>query len=393
MNVLLVDPEHRLPPDLGSFLGAAGWAVDMSADYAGAVSPDSPPDAVIVQEPQRGGGPAALQAFRNLVRTAASHQTATLVLSPDPCQPDDEECLYVDVAAAGVSKEEIRGRLWSILRYHRLVRGMDRELRNMRRLSERLNRDFTEWDQEMRLAGRLQRDFLPRLEGPIGPVRFATLFRPASWVSGDIFDIYRVDEDHVAFYVADAVGHGVAASLLTMFIKKAVASKRISGDTYQVLTPEQTMQGLNEALAGQQLPNCQFVTACYCLFNLRTMELQCCRGGHPYPYHIERDGTLHELKSAGGLLGLFPAESYPIQHAAMKPGEKIIVYSDGLELAFCPEDSREDEFTYYRQAFRDLARMPADEIVRQLDDLLNDEHGSLNPRDDITVVVMEITDP
>jgi sigma-B regulation protein RsbU (phosphoserine phosphatase) len=392
MNILLVDPLNRLPSDLGPFLSRSGWTVERATDYAAAdvVGAGRPPDVVVAAEPPAGPNDPAQAAFRRLLDGVQHRECAALVLTPRPWLGETDENSFVDALDAGVTKEEIRGRLAAIHRYHAMVRGMDRELRNMRRLSERLNQSFTEWDQELRLAGRLQRDFLPAADEPIGPLRFSLLFRPASWVSGDIYDVYRVDEEHVAFYVADAVGHGVAASLLTMFIKKAIVSKRIIGDRYELLSASETMQGLNDALAAQQLPNCQFVTACYCLFNTRTLELECCRGGHPYPYLVGTDGSLREIKTAGGLLGLFPDETFPSERVRLQPGEKLILYSDGLELAFHPQDNRADEFTFYREAFRELCAMPAADIVDHLNRRLDDQTGSLNPRDDVTVVVAEV---
>ena len=76
----------------------------------------------------------------------------------------------------------------------------------------------------------------------VGPIRFGALYRPATWVSGDIYDVVRLDETHVGFYVADAVGHGMPAALLTMFIKKALLTKRILGHTYEILPPHVSLQ-------------------------------------------------------------------------------------------------------------------------------------------------------
>ena len=94
---------------------------------------------------------------------------------------------------------------------------------------------FQGLQEEMRLAARLQQDFLPRSLPEVGAVRFGVLFRPVSWLSGDIYDIARLDETHVGFYVVDAMGHGMPAALLTMFVKKALQTKRIIGNTYQII--------------------------------------------------------------------------------------------------------------------------------------------------------------
>ena len=122
-------------------------------------------------------------------------------------------------------------------------------------------------DDELRLAARLQQDFLPKSLPQIGSVRFHTLFRPAGYVSGDLYDVMRLDEKHVGFYIADAVGHGMPAALLTMFIKNALVTKEITADGYRLLTPAQTMAMLNDALVSQNLSNASFATALYGLIN------------------------------------------------------------------------------------------------------------------------------
>jgi serine phosphatase RsbU (regulator of sigma subunit) len=270
---------------------------------------------------------------------------------------------------------------------------MDRELANMQRLGKRLNEYFAQVDEEMRLAGRLQRDFLPQHLGPIGPVTFAALYRPASWVSGDLYDIVRVDESHVAFYVVDAIGHGMAAALLTMFIKRAVTTKRIRPDGYELLEPSETLALLNDALAGQTLPRCQFVTGCYCLLNLETLVLRFARAGHPHPLLVDEDGGVTELHTQGGLLGVFRGEDFPTRQVQLRPGEKVILYTDGLELAYAPERYHSDPVAYYRAIFDGAAAAPAAELIRKLNADINEEAGSLHPRDDVTVVAMEVHAP
>ncbi len=103
-------------------------------------------------------------------------------------------------------------------------------------------------NEEVRLAGRLQRDFLPRKMPEVPPVHFSVLFRPAGWVSGDIYDVARLDETHVGFYVVDAVGHGMPAALLTMFIRRALQTKRIDGHNYEIIPPEVSLLELNSSL-------------------------------------------------------------------------------------------------------------------------------------------------
>src|SRR5439155_6744829 len=107
------------------------------------------------------------------------------------------------------------------------------ELGEARRRDESLNFYLSKVDDEQRLAARLQQDFLPKSLPRIGRVAFHTVFRPAGYVSGDLYDVMRLDEKHVGFYVADAVGHGMPAALLTMFLKMALVTKEIIAGGYR----------------------------------------------------------------------------------------------------------------------------------------------------------------
>ena len=254
MQVLLVDPtSQRVPQGCAQFLADGGWTVTTAGDFSTATEQirTGQFDATVIGLDGPGSPPDWSHPYQDLMREVDARRMAVVVLSdtdgPIKLQADS----LVDVAPGPLSKQQLRRRLDTVFRYQTMLRRLEGELSNMERLGKRLNQHFTEVDQEMRLAGRLQRDFLPPVDGPLGPLHFATLYRPASWVSGDIYDIFRVDERHVAFYMADAVGHGMAASLLTMFIKKAVVSKRVHEGGYELLTPSETVPMMGKAVSAR----------------------------------------------------------------------------------------------------------------------------------------------
>jgi hypothetical protein len=121
--------------------------------------------------------------------------------------------------------------------------------------------------EQLRVAGLLQRDFLPGQLPDSSRLRWAVIFLPAEWVSGDIYDVVRLDEQHIGFYVADVVGHGMAAALLTIFLKQALVMRQTVGNSYRIFSPAEVMKNLNLAMTGQKLSGHQFVTCCYCLAN------------------------------------------------------------------------------------------------------------------------------
>ncbi len=394
MNLLLVDPEKRLAQDVESKLSARGHHVQVSCDYESALTSakEHAFDAVLLSAPD-GSVASSRGPFDELVRHVDMSALTTIVMGAGHRVANLCEGHFIDHADTDISLDELQGRLATIELYQHKVQSMENDLANMHRLFKQLNTQFAQVDQEMRLAGRLQSAFLPQHVENVGQAHFAAMYRPATFVSGDIYDIYRVDEDHVAFYVADAVGHGMAASLLTMFIKNAVTSKNVHDQGYTIYSPGQTLGMLNSKLVEQHLPNSQFVTAGFLLLNIRTLELQFARAGHPYPFHCSADGRLTELKSGGGLLGIFDEQDFETQAVTLRQGEKIILYSDGVELGFAESKERADEYCHYRNVLDDIAHLPANELVQSFAESLDAESGSLNPRDDVTLVVLEIGNP
>jgi len=263
------------------------------------------------------------------------------------------------------------------------------ELDQLRRRDDSLHHYMRRLDEELKLAGRVQQDFLPKQLPKVGPVRFHTLFRPAGHVSGDLYDVMRLDESHVGFYMADAVGHGMPAALLTMFLKQALVTKEIDAAAYRLLAPAQTMAKLNDALVTQNLSQATFATALYGHLNTRTLELTFAKGGHPSPILLTGDGELRALDSDGPLLGIFPGEEFAQTTVQLSPGDRLFIYSDGVELVFSDEPSPDSD--RWRQELHDRRHLPTNEIVREFNEHLDRVVANTNrKRDDLTVIAMEI---
>jgi sigma-B regulation protein RsbU (phosphoserine phosphatase) len=262
------------------------------------------------------------------------------------------------------------------------------ELNVLRRRDETINYYMLRLDEEMRLAARLQQDFLPRSLPQVGNVHFHTLFRPAGYVSGDLYDVMRLDEHHVGFYMCDAVGHGMPAALLTMFIKQALVTKEISATGYRLLPPAETMRRLNDALISQNLTQATFATAIYGIVDTQTMQVTFSRGGHPSPLMLRRDGQLDTLDVDGSLLGIFPDDVYGEMTVQLETGDRLFIYSDGVEVAFSEDQTLDTQ--KWQQEIRNRTHLAGDQLVQDFADHLDRECGSLQPKDDLTMIVVEV---
>ncbi|MEM6315675.1 MAG: PP2C family protein-serine/threonine phosphatase, partial [Planctomycetota bacterium] len=243
-------------------------------------------------------------------------------------------------------------------------------------------------DEEMRLAAKLQRDFLPKQLPQIGPISTHVLFRPAGYVSGDFYDAMRLDERHIGLYLADAVGHGTPAALLTMFMKNALLTKRIQGKHYELVPTCETMCRLNETLIEQNLTLSCFATAVFGRLDTQSREFVFSRGGHPFPIRITADGDIQHLEADGSLLGIMPEEEFPEARVQLEPGDRLILYSDGVEVAFA--DGAPGDMRYWFEFIESQRYRPADQILKAIDAKLQESSGSLAAKDDLTVLAIEV---
>jgi hypothetical protein len=241
--------------------------------------------------------------------------------------------------------------------------------------------------EQLRLAGMVQRDFLPRQLPNTNKLRWATAFLPAEWVSGDIYDIARLDERHVGFYVADAVGHSMPAALLTIFLKQALVMRQTFGDEYTIFAPADAVRNLNLKMTGQRLSGYQFATCCYCLLNTETLELVYARAGHPYPVLI-RGGKCIQLEIRGSLLGIFEQAMYKQQSIKLQSGDKLILYSDGADPFIGSFDDKKG-FIFAGQ-FLELTHLPLAQMFQGLNALAQQQQLDPNDIDDITIVGLEV---
>jgi serine phosphatase RsbU (regulator of sigma subunit) len=262
------------------------------------------------------------------------------------------------------------------------------ELNALRRRDETLNFYMHRLDEELRLAARLQQDFLPKTIPQLGAVHFHTLFRPAGYVSGDLYDIVRLDERRIGFYIADAVGHGMPAALLTMFIKHSLVTKEIIGNKYRLLSPSESLSKLNAELIDQNLSQAAFATALYGIIDVQTLEVTMSRAGHPSPLILRAGGAIETIECDGPLLGIFPDEPFVTARAQLAPGDRLLLYTDGIEVAFCEDQVVDTE--RWRQELMSRRDLPTEELLNTFSERLDNESGSLTPKDDLTMVVLEV---
>ena len=300
----------------------------------------------------------------------------------------------------GTAPEEACVVLQTLLSQAPALASMRREVKVLTVQHQGLCSQIGKLDEELRMAAQFQREFLPNDLPDIEPISFHVLYRPAGYVSGDIYDVQRLDEHHIGFFVADAVGHGVPAALMTVYIKRSLRGKRIDPNApngYSLLTPAQALAQLNADMISTQNGKVRFATACYGVLDLRTMQLTMARAGHPFPMLLRgEDDFVETVEPEGGLLGVFEDEVYEETTVQLNPGDRLLIYSDGFECAFPDEEvsdhgKRKVANENYAKEFLDLGNGDPAAAIQRLEDKLDEQAGSLNQKDDLTVLCLAVS--
>lgn len=328
--------------------------------------------------------------LNNILDTIDEWHTPTLLTRQDESHPLGATFSDgVIIAPPNTPSQSLCLILQSLVCQGRMTNSMKAEMNLVRRHQRGLAGEMDKLDRELRLAARIQKQFMPQILPEIPGINCEVFFQPAGYVSGDIYDVLRIGEHHLGFYIADAVGHGVPAALLTMFIKQAMQTHEILDNTTRILQPHVALSQLNNALVRRQADNVYFVTACYGLIDTRTNELQLASAGHPPPFLFKNNGPLEQLQAPGPLLGIFDDAEFNTATYQLDPGDRLLLYSDGFELAF-DDNSDTPNTELYLEEFQNLRNGAPHEALQRLKTKISQQSGSLNQDDDLTALILDI---
>lgn len=253
-------------------------------------------------------------------------------------------------------------------------------------------------DQELQRAARLQREVVQRPIPRVDGVHIGVVFRAASHVSGDMYDVEQLDEHIVSILVADAVGHGIPAAMLTMLLSRGFPKiDRLPGNRGRIIGPAEAMWRLNNEFAQRARAGEHFATAVYALLDTRTMRLRVASAGHPPALVYRESGPPAELAAGGPLLGVFPDAEFDEDTVDLADARGIVFHTDGFELAY-PDPAQPGRGTRrYVEELGTLGRgggtaAGLGDAIEAVYRGLDSQAGSLHQSDDLTAVCVAVSD-
>ncbi len=217
---------------------------------------------------------------------------------------------------------------------------------------------------EMMMARNIQQSLLP-YRGFQEDVKINYLYRPADMLSGDIFDVFEIDSEHLGFYMADTVGHGFAASMTTMFIQQAMRNMPPSIQR----EPHLALAELNQRFQELELNIDIYFTIFYMVYNRRDNHIVYSNAGHNCAPILRRDEKVAILESRGFPISrLFDTCEFDRHETEVYTGDDLILYSDGIIEARNDED---EEYGIKRLA--DLFEAEGDNLIIKLKEVIHTE--------------------
>lgn len=194
-------------------------------------------------------------------------------------------------------------------------------------VSLRVAANETEWltmRAEMSAAQKIQAAILPASMPRVAGFNVAARYAPMTAVAGDFYSVQGGQSGCVGIVVADVMGHGVPAALIASMVKVSVSSATERGER-----PGMILSDLNQTLC-EEAPG-QLVTAVYISLDGKSRTGKYAAAGHPPPLlWRNRTQQIQVLDLPGLLLGVRPGESYAQTEFRFDPGDRLLVYSDGL---------------------------------------------------------------
>jgi phosphoserine phosphatase RsbU/P len=252
-------------------------------------------------------------------------------------------------------------------------------LENARLLDEERAKQHME--DELNVARTIQTGLLPRELPSDGWLRAAGSSIASRQVGGDFFDVRQLNPDLFACVITDVSGKGVSAALLAALLQGAFVFASDGGAPI-----EDVMSRVNRFLY-ERAQGEKYATVVYCTIS-RTGELRWSNAGHPKPLLVRANAEPVPLDSTGLPIGMMDVATYEAKSIQLEPGDKILLFSDGVTEAANEQgeyfDKRRMKELLLDGASTDFAQLHA-KLVEGVEDF--SEGG--DQEDDITMLVLE----
>jgi serine phosphatase RsbU (regulator of sigma subunit) len=243
-------------------------------------------------------------------------------------------------------------------------------------------------ESELQVARSIQEYLFPRVAPVIRGMTVSGRTLAARTVGGDLYDFFDLGKRRIGILCADVSGKGIPAALM-MANLQAIARARVGDRVDSQGAPADFVEILNQQLTGRFGDN-RYATLFWAAYNVDTSILTYVNAGHPPPILISSSGEIERLNSDGFPIGMFGSARYAARELQMRPGSRLVIFSDGLTDA---QNDAEEEFGDERLITCCRAIEPgidAEGVAGRLMQAVAQWSTGTEQFDDTTVVVVDV---
>jgi len=233
---------------------------------------------------------------------------------------------------------------------------------------------------ELSEALKIQQRLLPQQVPEIEGWELAVSWQPANGVGGDCFDMIRLGDTRLAISIADVVGKGIPAALLMSNLQAAVRAF-----ASEAVEPQALCHQVNRILCGN-IAEGRFISFFYSVLDAPTGVMTYTNAGHYLPMLVRADGTVERLGAGGPVLGVLSDAEYEQAHVGIGPGDRLVMFTDGLTEARSAADEEFGEERLLDAAVAHRACSAPALQARLADSVATFTGGRL--QDDATLIVL-----
>jgi len=257
-----------------------------------------------------------------------------------------------------------------------------------------LQGEFDSLSSDLAVASTVQQALLPE-PGRFGRLQVRGFLHSALHMAGDCYDYFPLGDKHLAFYLADVVGHGAAAALVSFALNhqinpraKGLCQSRFDSASTVEEAVIKTVQDLNDQFSHDGEHN-RWFTMIYGLIDLTSGEIVLCQAGHPPALHYRHaSSTVDEIGVGGFPVGLFHDVSYTAVRCNLASGDRLLLCSDGAMECFS-EDDEEFGTTQMKLALADFRDQSLENLVIGVNQRLESWRHAASFDDDVSVLIFE----
>lgn len=235
-------------------------------------------------------------------------------------------------------------------------------------------------EHELNMARKIQESILPKSLPELPGLKITAYWQPAKSVSGDFYDFFTFAGGELGFLVGDVTGKGVPAALVM-----ATTCSIIRATVEQCTFPGQVLARANNVLC-RSIPEGMFVTCFFAVLDPTSGSMSFANAGHNLPCQIS-GVQVKEIRATGMPLGLMQNMIYEEKEALLDPGDRLVLFSDGLVEAH--NSAREMYGTSRLMSRLECRKVGEELIVSLLADLSAFAGSEWEQEDDITLVCLE----